>query len=157
MDAERIKELIRVAEENDLEEVEVSEFSGLWSRIRIRRVTGQVAARPLDPVLDGAAVSTPAKMETPEASEGLLSIESPIVGTFYRAPAPDAEAYVEVDDEVEVGQVVCIVEAMKVMNEVQSTVAGRVVSTPVGNAEPVEYGEALFWVEPQVKETSRRK
>ena len=71
-----------------------------------------------------------------------------MVGTFYRAPAPDADPYVEVGDLIEVGQTVCIVEAMKLMNEIESEVRGRVVKILVENAQPVEFGQALFQVEP---------
>jgi acetyl-CoA carboxylase biotin carboxyl carrier protein len=77
-----------------------------------------------------------------------LVITSPMVGTFYRAPAPDADPYIEVGDSVTVGQTVCIVEAMKLMNEIESEVRGRVVKILVENAQPVEYGQKLFLVEP---------
>ena len=76
-----------------------------------------------------------------------VAITSPMVGTFYRAPAPDADPYVEVGDQVTVGQTVCIVEAMKLMNEIESEVKGRVVKILVENAQPVEYGQKLFLVE----------
>jgi acetyl-CoA carboxylase biotin carboxyl carrier protein len=78
----------------------------------------------------------------------LLTITSPMVGTFYRAPAPDADPYIEVGDPVSVGQTVCIVEAMKLMNEIESEVKGRIVKILVENAQPVEYGQKLFLVEP---------
>ncbi|HKQ57669.1 MAG TPA: acetyl-CoA carboxylase biotin carboxyl carrier protein, partial [Candidatus Eisenbacteria bacterium] len=77
-----------------------------------------------------------------------LAVTSPMVGTFYRAPAPDADPYIEVGDTVEVGQTVCIVEAMKLMNEIESEVKGRVVKILVENAQPVEYGQKLFLIEP---------
>lgn len=82
-----------------------------------------------------------------EAAEGLVTIEAPMVGTFYRAPAPDAEPYVEVGSIVEVGQPLCIIEAMKIMNEIESEVNGRVVEILVENAQPVEYGQPLFIIE----------
>ncbi len=82
------------------------------------------------------------------AMEGLVTIEAPMVGTFYRAPAPDAEPYVEVGSIVEVGQPLCIIEAMKLMNEIESEVSGRIVEILVENAQPVEYGQPLFVIEP---------
>lgn len=83
----------------------------------------------------------------PTAREDYTSIVAPMVGTFYRAPAPDAEPYVEVGSVVSPGQTVCIIEAMKIMNEIQSEVRGRVVEILVENAEPVEYGQPLFVLE----------
>lgn len=152
MDEGKLKRLIRIAEENDLEEVEVAD---LWSRVRVRRRTSRPQARVEMSPAERAAVQAAA--ESAEESKGLVSIESPIVGTFYRAPAPDADPYVEVNEEVDVGQVVCTVEAMKLMNEIQSNVAGRVVSVPVENAEPVEYGQPLFWIDPREESTARKK
>ncbi|MFQ5893792.1 MAG: acetyl-CoA carboxylase biotin carboxyl carrier protein, partial [Nitrospinota bacterium] len=78
----------------------------------------------------------------------LMSIESPIVGTFYRAPAPDAKPYVEEGDVVKKGQVLCIIEAMKLMNEIEAEFEARIVSIMVENAQPVEFGEPLFLTEP---------
>ena len=78
-----------------------------------------------------------------------MAIASPMVGTFYRAPAPDADPYVEVGDRVEVGQTVCIVEAMKLMNEIEAETRGRVVKILVENAQPVEFGQKLFLVQPE--------
>ena len=101
-------------------------------------------------------VTTPqAVVETPRVEEvskkekkNTIPIKSPMVGTFYRAPAPDAPPYVEVNDIVKPGQVVCIVEAMKLMNEIESEVSGRVVDILVKNETAVEYGEVLFHIEP---------
>ena len=79
---------------------------------------------------------------------GLVPIESPMVGTFYRAPAPGADPYVKEGDLIQKGTVVCIVEAMKLMNEIESEVGGRIVKIVVENGKPVEFGQALFLVEP---------
>jgi acetyl-CoA carboxylase biotin carboxyl carrier protein len=86
---------------------------------------------------------------SPGASEAhLLTIEAPMVGTFYRAPSPDAQPFVRDGDRVKKGQVVCIIEAMKLMNEIESKVAGRVVKIFVENAHPVEFGQPLFLIDP---------
>ena len=84
----------------------------------------------------------------PSKENNFLQITSPIVGTFYRAPSPGAEPFVEVDDVVEKGQVLCVVEAMKVMNEIEADARGRVVAILPQNSQPVEYGEPLFLIEP---------
>ncbi len=99
------------------------------------------AAPPLSPVAAAASVA-PATAEGGE--EGLAFVTSPIVGTFYRAPNPDADPYVKVGDVVQKGQVLCIVEAMKLMNEIESDVTGTVVKIYPENAQPVEFGERLF-------------
>jgi acetyl-CoA carboxylase biotin carboxyl carrier protein len=83
-----------------------------------------------------------------DASSNSVAIASPMVGTFYRAPAPDADPYVEVGDMVEAGQTVCIVEAMKLMNEIESEARGRIIQILVENAQPVEFGQKLFLIEP---------
>ena len=78
-----------------------------------------------------------------------MPVVSPMVGTFYRAPAPDADPYVEPGSQVEIGQTVCIIEAMKLMNEIESEVKGRIARILVDNAQPVEYGQTLFLVDPR--------
>nr|MBS0037868.1 acetyl-CoA carboxylase biotin carboxyl carrier protein [Saprospiraceae bacterium] len=83
-----------------------------------------------------------------ESTEGLVEIKSPIVGTFYRSSSPDKPPYVKVGDQVEVGSVICIVEAMKLFNEIESEVSGKVVKVVVDDASPVEYDQVLFLVEP---------
>ncbi len=98
---------------------------------------------PKLPVESPEAVSAEAVAE-----EKYVAIKSPMVGTFYVAPAPDAEPYTDVGQLVKKGQVVCIVEAMKLMNEIESEVAGRVVKVAVENAQPVEFGQTLFLIDP---------
>lgn len=78
----------------------------------------------------------------------MLEIKSPMVGTFYRAPAPDAKPFVEVGDRISRGQVLCVIEAMKLMNEIESEFAGRVVEILVQNAQPIQFGQPLFLIEP---------
>jgi len=113
-----------------------------------------VAASPaLSPI--PAAPAPPGPSPTPEepeppadSTEGLFVMKSPIVGTFYSSPAPNAPPFVKVGDSVQVGQVVCIIEAMKLMNELEAEVAGKIVRTYVENGQPVEYGQSLFAIEP---------
>jgi len=101
---------------------------------------------PRLPAAGGPANPVPAAMAREE--EGLFLVTSPIVGTFYRTPAPDAPPFVEVGDRVRKGQVLCIVEAMKLMNEIESDIDGEIVEIGVANGQPVEYGEALFKIRP---------
>jgi acetyl-CoA carboxylase biotin carboxyl carrier protein len=98
----------------------------------------------------GAPSGAPAAPASPAAAEEKLhEVKSPIVGTFYESPAPGAPAFVQVGDQVEVGQVLCIVEAMKLMNEIESDVAGEVVKRIATSGQPVEYGQALFAIRPR--------
>ncbi len=92
-----------------------------------------------------------AEPRAPESADELFIIKSPIVGTFYSAPAPNAPPFVKVGDTVEIGQVLCIIEAMKLMNEIESEAAGEVVRTYVENGQPVEYGQSLFAIKPSSK------
>jgi acetyl-CoA carboxylase biotin carboxyl carrier protein len=108
------------------------------------------AAAPVVTATPAPARRRPEPPKSGEAAgtEHLVPIVSPMVGTFYRAPAPDADPYVEVGDTITVGQTVCIVEAMKLMNEIESEVKGKVVRILVENAQPVEYGQKLLLIEP---------
>ncbi|MBI4609135.1 MAG: acetyl-CoA carboxylase biotin carboxyl carrier protein [Candidatus Rokubacteria bacterium] len=138
-----IRELVELALAKGLAELEVS-----WGEIRIR-IRREVA--PATPPAHGGgfAAAAPGPVEV-IAREGaqLVTIEAPMVGTFYRAPSPEAPAYVNEGDVIKAGQILCIIEAMKLMNEIESKVAGRIVKVLVDNAQPVEYGQPLFLVEP---------
>jgi acetyl-CoA carboxylase biotin carboxyl carrier protein len=147
-----IRRLADLLRDYGLSEIEV-EREGV--RIRLRREPVQVNALPAGPAVRAAGpaaaatASTAAASTEPGADEAhLLTIEAPMVGTFYRAPSPDAPPFVRDGDRVKKGQVVCIIEAMKLMNEIESKVAGRVVKMLVENAQPVEYGQPLFLLEP---------
>ena len=96
-----------------------------------------------------APPAEPEKKEAEETKKELLEIRSPIVGTFYRAPGPDKEPYVKIGDNIDVGTVVCIVEAMKLFNEIESEVKGKIVDVLVEDASPVEYDQVLFLVDPK--------
>jgi acetyl-CoA carboxylase biotin carboxyl carrier protein len=142
-----IRRLIRLVKRTGIGELEVT-MRG--RSVRITAQGGAMAPVHAAPVAAGAPPSVARPEDTPERerSESFAPITSPMVGTFYRAPAPDADPYVEVGDIVEVGQTVCIVEAMKLMNEIESEVRGRVVRILVENAQPVEFGQKLFLIEP---------
>jgi len=112
-------------------------------------VTPALAPLPAPTTLAPSPVLTPApESAKPEDTSKYAEVKAPIVGTFYRSPSPDADAYVKEGDRVQKGQVLCIIEAMKLMNEIESEVSGVVKKILVGNGEPVEYGQALFLIEP---------
>ncbi len=158
---EQIKDLIDQVASHQLDGIEL-ERSGFRLKIDGQKAAGVPAAvpaqepmavRPVGAVASAAAVAppkavAPAVAPLAESLEGLPKdvhvLNSPIVGTFYRAPNPDSPSFVEVGDRVRSGQVLCIVEAMKLMNEIESDAAGKVVEIYVENAQPVEYGEPLF-------------
>ena len=145
----QIQELIDLLKKNNLTELEL-EREGL--RIRVRNEPGvkAIATSVADQATPGpAAASQPftAVGTQPEVTPGMITIPSPIVGTFYRSPSPDADPYVEEGDFVKKGQVLCIVEAMKLMNEIESEVNGRVMKILAESTKPVEYGQALFLVD----------
>ncbi|MBI2080776.1 MAG: acetyl-CoA carboxylase biotin carboxyl carrier protein [candidate division NC10 bacterium] len=153
MDLKDLRALLKLVEASDIEELEI-ERQG--QRVRIRRRGGNTVAAvaapaplppaPAPPALQAAPPATGAP--APVRAENLLTIESPMVGTFYRAPAPGAEPYVKEGQVVEKGSVLCIIEAMKLMNEIEAEVKGRIASILVENAQPVEYSQPLFLVEP---------
>jgi acetyl-CoA carboxylase biotin carboxyl carrier protein len=154
MNLKEIKEMINLMNENDLTEIEV-EREG--TKIKIKKtsdehppvVTHSYPSYHVDSKSSSQASETPKDAgDASTISSTQQEIRSPMVGTFYRAPSPEAPSFVEVGDIVEVGQVVCIVEAMKLMNEIKSEVKGRITEIPVENAQPVEFGQVLFSVEP---------
>jgi len=138
-----IKELIKLMNENDLCEIEV-EHEG--AKIKLKRgAEGVVMEGPRGTFVAGASAAPQAAAPEPAAPPA-QTIKSPMVGTFYGAPAPDAEPYVTVGSKVDVGQVVCIVEAMKLMNEIKSEIKGIISEIHGQNGEPVEFGQVLFSV-----------
>jgi len=150
MNVNEIKRLMEAFSENGLSELEVKDKE--FSLLLKRELT--VAAAPVSvPQPVQAAMAVKPSAETSEAAavvqdEDLEYITSPIIGTFYRAPNPEAEAYVNVGDTIRKGQVLCIIEAMKIMNEIEAEIEGTVVKVFRKNAEAVEYGQQLFAVKP---------
>jgi len=149
MNIKEIKEMICLMNENGLVELEI-EKEGM--RIRLKKTGSGMEDFSGPIVVEREKIPTPAHKEAGEPSanapEKSIEIKAPMVGTFYRAPSPEAPAYVEAGQTVEVGQVICIIEAMKLMNEIKSEIKGKVLEVLVENAEPVEFGQALFLIEP---------
>src|SRR5262245_2396156 len=155
MNLKELKEIIDIVTSREsIEELEL-EKSGVRLRIKRSSPTSAIAATSVAPAatLPVAAPSASAPPAQPQASqeaeEGLYYIKSPIVGTFYKSPSPTSEAFVSVGDFIEKGTVVCIIEAMKLMNEIESDMAGEIHSILVENGQPVEYGEKLFAIRPR--------
>jgi acetyl-CoA carboxylase biotin carboxyl carrier protein len=153
MDLSYLKKLIRIVEHSSVDEIEVEE-EGL--RVRVAKSSNHTSsganAQIVPQIAQSAAPagqsSAPPAVQQAPAEAKFHEIKSPIVGTFYRSPAPDAESYVEVGQIVQPKQVLCIIEAMKLMNEIESDVAGRIVKINVDNGKPVEYNQVLFLIEP---------
>jgi len=146
--------LARIMNAHDIAEIEITadgmslklrKADGMVTVKRAPEAVGLVEALPEEEPPRAKAAPEPKGEVT--ARENRITITAPMVGTFYRAPAPDADPYVEIGDTVSPGQVVCIIEAMKIMNEIQAEVRGRVLEILVENAEPVEYGQPLFVLE----------
>jgi acetyl-CoA carboxylase biotin carboxyl carrier protein len=151
MTLEEIRELIKVVTETGVAELEVQRGE---NRVRIRRVLRSIQAHNFSPPAAAAAEAaalaapSPAPPAEPESDPNLVTVKSPIVGTFYEAPSPGAPPFVKAGDTVRPGDVLCIIESMKLMNEIESETAGTLVTKFVNNAQPVEYGEALFAIRP---------
>ena len=155
MNFKELKELIEIASTTaSIEEFEV-EKAGV--RLKIRKSgSSSRSTQVIDTAPDAAHAAASMVLPQPASdpppvspAAGVFFVTSPMVGTFYRAPSPDIDPFVKVGDFVEKGSVVCIIEAMKLMNEIESEVAGEIVSIPVENGHPVEYGERLFAIRPR--------
>ena len=149
MDIRKIKKLIELLEESGLAEIEITEGE---ESVRIARVmhsapvVTQYAAAPVAAPAAAPAPAAQAAAAAPAARDEKL-VTAPMVGTFYASPAPGAKSFVEIGEEVRVGQVLCIIEAMKMMNQIESERAGKVVAVLAKNGEPVEFGQPLFAIE----------
>ncbi len=166
MDLKEVRQLIKIVENSNISEIEIEEEG---KKLRITKTfpskngetvvipSFQQAMPPMPqaaPVQATAPAPAPAPAEAPAETsaapakkDNIVEVRSPMVGTFYRAPSPDADPYVEIGQTVAVGQTLCIIEAMKLMNEIESEVAGKIVDILVENAQPVEYNQVLFLIE----------
>ena len=152
MDIRKVKKLIELLEESGIAEIEIKEGE---ESVRIsRQLTGALAshfpvyAPPVaPPAIAAAAAPVAESAAAPAAKSNDYTVQAPMVGTFYSAPAPGAKPFVQIGDEVKVGQVLCIIEAMKMMNQIESDRAGKITSVLVQNGDPVEFGQALFSIQ----------
>ena len=156
MDLDLIKKLVKIVDGSGVTDLEIEENGmkvKIAKKIRSAQVvtSSPVTVSSAQPVVQAGSLSsvetTSQKEKVEAAATNLHEIRSPIVGTFYRAPAPDADAYVQVGSDVSPGSVLCIVEAMKLMNEIESDVSGKIVKILVENGKPVEYNQPLFLIE----------
>ena len=159
MDLKELKEILQILEEKEITEFELEE-EGM--NLRIRKAPPTSSNHPAAPAVfpvpiavppppaASAAAAPPAAVPAAPADDeaGLTIVKSPIVGTFYRTPDPNAAPFVSVGDRIRVGQVLCIIEAMKLMNEIEAEVAGEVVRIHHESGQPVQYGEPLFTIRP---------
>lgn len=163
-DLNYIKKLIKLIETGDVNEIEIEEEG---TKLRVVKTRKQEAPAPQIISYAPPQMQMPAAEQSQTGSEhshnkseekkdskgisaeNLLEVKSPIVGTFYRAPSPTADPYIQVGSIVEKGGILCIIEAMKLMNEIESEVSGKVVKILVENGQPVEYNQALFLVDPK--------
>ncbi len=155
MNLKEIQNLIKFVSKSGVHEVKLEmkdikiriSNTGKEAKIVQTAIPPQVVA-PIPEAVPAAAPQTPADTAAPKENDNLLTIKSPIIGTFYRKPAPDKPTFVNVGDEVQEDTIVCIVEAMKLFNEIEAEVSGKIVKVLVEDASPVEFGQPLFLVEP---------
>ena len=155
MELKDIKAIIDLMKKNSITEFELEEKD---SKLRLKRglnggapVTQNEDAMPMVPVspaMPMISAAVPAPVPAPIVSTGELDLKSPMIGTFYRSPSPESASYVEIGSEVNPETVVCIIEAMKVMNEIKAEIKGVITQTLVENGKPVEFGQPLFKVRP---------
>ena len=146
VDWELVKKLIQLVKEEEITGLAIEE-KGV--KYEVRRELGQVVSS-VGPHLAShhvaAPVVSPDRADAKDEEEGVVAITSPMVGTFYRSPSPEASPFVEVGDEIDAGKVVCIIEAMKLFNEIEAEVRGKIIKILAENGKPVEYGQKLFLV-----------
>lgn len=145
LDLDQLRDLVRLLDEANLTEIEVEQDD---DRIRVRREPAPIIGEQGLSLRNEPARATRPIPPAEEQADDETYVTSPFVGTFYRSPSPDADPFVEVGDNVTPGHVLCIVEAMKLMNEIEAEVAGTVIEVLVDNGKPVEFGDRLFRIEP---------
>jgi acetyl-CoA carboxylase biotin carboxyl carrier protein len=140
---EILKEIIQIMKDEDISEVCIQQND---LKIQVKRFADQMSL-----ATQGAAMMAPQHevAHSEDISDGLVIVPAPMVGTFYRAPSPDAKPYINVGDEIEAGEVICIIEAMKLMNEITADVNGEIVGIMVEDGQPVEYDQPMFQVRPR--------
>lgn len=162
IDLRYVKKLIDMLDASTVDSIEISSDKGMKVRIskspQLRggvQMTSPMAAMPSAPAVAAGTAAAPPPAAAPSAAEvaaaarsNLLEVKSPMVGTYYQSPEPGASAYVTVGQRIQKGQVLCIIEAMKIMNEIESEFAGTVVEILCEDAHPVEYGQVLFRIDP---------
>lgn len=161
MDFKQIQELIKLVNDSNIGEVSIEQkdFSiTIKQKEQVIQMVGASASTPVyqqappsytqSQPAQQAPASTASTQDAPIASSNTITIKSPMIGTFYRKPSPDKPNFVEIGDEVSPGKVVCVIEAMKLFNEIESEVKGKIVKILVDDASPVEYDQPLFLVEP---------
>ncbi len=157
MDLNLIKKLVKIVDTSGITDLEIEE-DGLRVRVAKKNNHSQDTLQ-LQPVVQTETIASPGSVskteeekpvvkETESVATNVHEVKSPIVGTFYRAPAPDADSYVQIGDMVTAGSVLCVIEAMKLMNEIESDASGKVLKILVENGKPVEYNQPLFLIEP---------
>lgn len=149
MNEGKLRKLLALFHDSDLEELEIQHSFWHGTRIRLTRnrapsLVAPAAPMPIAPTAPAPAPATPAE----KTDDGLHEVLSPMVGTFYQAPSPEADPFVREGDRIESGQTLCIIEAMKILNEIPADVSGEVVEILVGDGQPVEYNQALLKIRP---------
>lgn len=150
MNEGKLRKLLELFSDSDLEEIEVQHSFWHGTRIRLTRSRAPSPVAPVAPMPFAPAPTAPTTEPAPaeKTDDGLHEVLSPMVGTFYRSASPEADPFANEGDRIESGQTVCIIEAMKIMNEIPADVQGEVVEILVGDGQPVEYNQALFKIRP---------
>ena len=153
MEIKDLEQIINILRQNDVVDFELEQEGTKIKLSRNMRPVVSVASAgniEIEPAIVSAVAVTPSESKAAPVAENLTKVESPLVGTFYRRPSPDAEAFVKEGDTVRKGDTLCIVEAMKLMNEIEASCDGRVERILINDGQVVEYGEVLFLINPKV-------